>query len=170
MVGCSGPKAFEPPSNQTAQPTVEAAGSGWADGTRAADTAGTSRPSGPGASGANPGTSGPGASGASNVTLRVTGIDPPRGDAGGGTYVVIKGGGFIKDGSRQIKVYFGSAQGTVVRFQSDREVIVQAPGGKPNDVVDVLVIFDPGGQLKIPKAFTFVDRPGGSSVDDLDNK
>ena len=90
--------------------------------------------------------------------LKVTGITPETGDADGGTYVLVKGERFIKDGPRNAKVYFGSRQGQVVRFASDSELVVQAPGGKPNEVVDVLVVFDPGGQLKLPKAFKFVEK------------
>lgn len=46
---------------------------------------------------------------------------------------------------------------------------MQAPGGKPGEVVDVLVMFEPGGQLKIPNAFTFIDKSDtGPSIDDLD--
>jgi IPT/TIG domain len=90
--------------------------------------------------------------------LKVTGLEPTKGDIEGGTYIVIKGNRFIADGPRAAKVYFGSRQGTVVRFQSDKELIVQAPGGKPDEVVDVLIIFDPGGQLKIPNAFKFIDK------------
>lgn len=101
--------------------------------------------------------------------LKVTGLEPETGDIEGGTYVVVKGNRFMKDGPRNAKIYFGSRQGTVVRFQSDSELIVQAPGGKPDEVVDVLIIFDPGGQLKIPKGFKFVDKSDtGPSVEDLD--
>jgi len=101
--------------------------------------------------------------------LKVTGLEPEKGDIEGGTYVVIKGNRFMKDGPRNAKIYFGSRQGTVVRFQSDSELIVQAPGGKPDEVVDVLIIFDPGGQLKIPSGFKFVDKSDtGPSVEDLD--
>ena len=40
---------------------------------------------------------------------------------------------------------------------------------KPNEVVDVLIIFDPGGQLTIKKAFKFVDKDDApASVEDLD--
>lgn len=107
--------------------------------------------------------------------LKVTGIQcstsdcpPVKGDVEGGTYLVIKGNAFMTP-KRNAKVYFGSRQGTVVRFQSDSELIVQAPGGKEGEVVDVLVVFDPGGQLKIPGAFRFVDRNDqGPSVEDLD--
>lgn len=92
-------------------------------------------------------------------TLAVTAVEPARGDAQGGTYVLLKGSRFVKDGPRQLKVYFGGKQGTVVRFQSDTEVIIQAPGGTPGAPVDVVVVFDPGGQLTLPGAFTFVDKP-----------
>jgi hypothetical protein len=100
--------------------------------------------------------------------LKVTNLSPDKGDSDGGTYVVIKGNRFIKDGPRNAKIYFGSRQGSIVRFQSDSELIVQAPGGKIDEVVDVLVIFDPGGQLTIKKAFKYVDKNDtGPSVDDL---
>ena len=100
--------------------------------------------------------------------LKVTGLEPTKGDIEGGTYVVIKGNRFMKDGPRNAKIYFGSRQGTVVRFQSDSELIVQAPGGKADETVDVLVIFDPGGQLKIPNAFKFIDKSdAGMNIDDF---
>ena len=94
----------------------------------------------------------------SGAGLGVTELSPAKGDAEGGTYVVIKGSEFLATGPRNAKVYFGSRQGTVVRFSSDRELIVQAPGGKPNETVDVLVIFEPGGERKLSRAFTFVDK------------
>ena len=98
----------------------------------------------------------------------MTGIERERGDVDGGTYVRIKGNRFIDDGPRNVKVYFGSRQGTVVRFASDSELIVEAPGGKPNEKVDVLIIFDPGGQLKIKDGFTFVEKNDtGPTVEDL---
>jgi len=90
--------------------------------------------------------------------LRVDGIEPERGDINGDTYVIIKGNRFVADGPRLAKVYFGSRQGTVVRFANDRQLIVRTPGGRPGEVVDVLVIFEPGGTLKLPRAFTFVEK------------
>jgi len=111
------------------------------------------------------------ACGSSDTKLKVTGIEPEKGDVEGGTYVRIKGNRFIADGARNAKVYFGSRQGTVVRFASDSELIVEAPGGKPNENVDVLIIFEPGGELKIPKGFTFVEKnTAGPSVQDLNIK
>jgi hypothetical protein len=108
------------------------------------------------------------ACGSSDTKLKVTGIEPEKGDVEGGTYVRIKGNRFIADGARNAKVYFGSRQGTVVRFASDSELIVEAPGGKPNENVDVLIIFEPGGELKIPHGFTFVEKNNsGPQVQDL---
>jgi hypothetical protein len=92
--------------------------------------------------------------------LAVTAIEPSKGDADGGTYVRINGSRFLADGARSAKVYFGNHAGTVVRFASDSEMIVQAPGGKPNETVDVIVMFEPGGEHKLPKAFTFVEKQG----------
>jgi hypothetical protein len=109
------------------------------------------------------------ACGSEDTKLKVTGIDPEKGDVNGGTYVRIKGNRFIADGARNAKVYFGSRQGTVVRFASDSELIVEAPGGKPNEVVDVLIIFEPGGELKIAKGFTFIEKTDSTlDVQDLD--
>ncbi|MBA3820807.1 MAG: IPT/TIG domain-containing protein [Deltaproteobacteria bacterium] len=109
------------------------------------------------------------ACGETDRKLKVTGLEPEKGDIEGGTYVVIKGNRFVKEGPRNAKIYFGSRQGSVVRFQSDTELIVQAPGGKPDEVVDVRIIFDPGGQLLIKDGFKFVDKAeGGMNVQDLD--
>src|SRR3954466_9364245 len=108
------------------------------------------------------------ACGGENPKLTVTGIEPDRGDAEGGSYVRIRGNRFTADGPRSVKVYFGGRQGNVSRFESDSVLIVEAPGGKPNELVDVLIVFDPGGQLKIPNGFRFVERPQDApSVDDL---
>ena len=108
------------------------------------------------------------ACGSTDTKLKITGIEPEKGDIEGGTYVRIKGNRFIADGPRNAKVYFGSRQGTVVRFASDSELIVEAPGGKANEKVDVLIIFDPGGQLKIPNGFQFVEKNDApASVEDL---
>jgi len=121
---------------------------------------------------------GVGACGEKDTKLKVTGLEvpgsrapaggPEQGDVDGGTYVIIKGNRFTADGPRNAKVYFGSRQGTVVRFANDHELVVQAPGGKTDEVVDVLVIFEPGGELRIKNAFKFVEKNDTApSVDDL---
>jgi hypothetical protein len=105
-------------------------------------------------------------------TLKVTGIDPDKGDAEGGTYVRIQGNRFIADGAMNAKVYFGSHQGTVIRFASDSELIVEAPGGKVGDTVDVLILFEGGkigqAEKKLVKAFTFTEKKPASTVNELD--
>ena len=106
--------------------------------------------------------------GGNDTKLKITSLDPDKGDVDGGTYVRIHGNRFIADGARNAKVYFGSRQGTVVRFASDSELIVEAPGGKPDETVDVLIIFEPGGELKIPHGFTFVEKNNAApQVQDL---
>lgn len=91
------------------------------------------------------------------VKLSVKSIDPAQGDAAGGTFVQITGTRFIADGARNAKVYFGAKQGTVVRFASDTELVVRAPDGTPNETVDVVVTFEPGGELKLAQAFKFIE-------------
>jgi len=105
--------------------------------------------------------------------FKVTGIKPETGDYQGGTYVRILGNRFLTDDKgnstpSNAKVYFGSVRGEVIRFASDSELIVQAPGGKAGETVDVLIIFEGRGELKIPKGFTFVEKnEAPASVQDL---
>jgi hypothetical protein len=101
-----------------------------------------------------------------NPKLLVTGIEPQKG--ADGTYVRIHGNRFTADGPRNVKVYFGGQPAQIDRFESDGELIVTAPGGKINDVVDVLIVFDPGGRMTLPKAFRYVEKNDtGPSVEDL---
>jgi len=106
------------------------------------------------------------ACGNDNPKLLVTGIDPQKGSDG--TYVRIHGNRFTADGPRSVKVYFGGQQAQVDRFESDSELIVTVPGGKIGDVVDVLIVFDPGGRTTLAKAFRYVEKnDSGPSIDDL---
>src|SRR5436309_673339 len=73
--------------------------------------------------------------------LRVTGFDKNELEATGGTYLKVTGTGFT--GSvNAAKVWFAGQPGTVIRFETDTEMIVQAPGCKPGDVMDVLFKFE----------------------------
>ena len=105
------------------------------------------------------------ACGNDNPKLLVTGIEPEKGTDG--SYVRIRGNRFTVDGPRSVKVYFGGQPAQVDRFESDSELIVTAPGGKVGDVVDVLIVFDPGGKLTLSKAFRYVEKAEGPSVNDL---
>lgn len=95
----------------------------------------------------------PGPPAAGAPKLRVTGLEPRRGVAEGGEVVTIEGQAFDQV-PRAAKVYFGNKAGAVVRL-SDTEMVVTAPAGTPGETVDVLVIFEPGGELTLKQAFTF---------------
>ena len=99
--------------------------------------------------------------------LKVFGIDPITGDFNGGQTVKVKGNGFQADGNPlAVKVYFGTRQASIIRFEGDSDLYVTAPGGKKGEVVDVLVIFQPGGESRLTKAFTYVE-PISADVEDL---
>ena len=114
------------------------------------------------------------ACGNNDTKLRVTGLDPNTGDADGGSYLKVHGNGFLAHGTPAAKIYFNNTQGTVVRFASDTEMIAQAPG-MPNGVkvgepVDVLITFEGNGEIKLPKAYSFVvkgdqDNPSANKID-----
>ncbi len=102
--------------------------------------------------------------GSNDGKLRVNGLEPLTGDAMGGQIVQINGQNFMKT-TRTVKVYFGDQIGNFIRFKSDSEMVVEAPGGKPDTTVDVLVVFQPGGEITIPKAFTFKEKKGMDAED-----
>ncbi len=106
------------------------------------------------------------ACGNESTKLLVTGIEPEKG--ADGSYVRIHGNRFTADGPRSVRVLFGDQQAQVDRFESDTELIVTAPGGnKVGDVVNVTILFEPGGKLTLPKAFRYVEKAEGPSVNDL---
>jgi hypothetical protein len=86
--------------------------------------------------------------------LRVTGLTPESGETGGGTKVTFAGSGFTTE-SRTAKVYFGDKPAKNVKISSDTELVADAPAGKANQTVDVLLVFDPGGEMKIVGAYTY---------------
>jgi IPT/TIG domain len=92
--------------------------------------------------------------GITSYAPEVVAVAPAEGDAHGGTYVVLKGLRFL-DEPRAARVYFGGREGTVVRFASNTELIVEAPGGIAGERVDVRVEFSPGGQTVLANAFSF---------------
>ncbi len=93
--------------------------------------------------------------------LRITGLEPRRGVAEGGEVVTIQGQAFAAV-PRAAKVYFGNKAGAVVRL-SDTEMVVTAPAGPPGETVDVLVIFEPGGELTLKQAFTFAESDASAA-------
>lgn len=104
-----------------------------------------------------------------DTQLRVTAIEPNSGDALGGTYVRIRGNRFTADGARSAKVYFGDRLAAPPSFNGDAEMVVVAPGGDVGKTVDVLIIFEPGGEKKIANAFSYYERKT-RTIDDVGTK
>jgi hypothetical protein len=106
------------------------------------------------------------ACGGDNPKLLVTGIEPEKGTDG--SYVRIHGNRFLADGPRSVRVLFGDQLAQVDRIESDSELIVTAPAGnKVGDVVNVTIMFEPGGKLTLSKAFRYLEKTEGPSVNDL---
>jgi len=99
--------------------------------------------------------------------LKVTGMDPMSGDFQGGTKVTITGNRFTKDGQRAASVYFGGKKAEVLGFGGDTQLVVKTPGGNPGDKVDVLIIFEPGGEITLPQKFEYIEKKE-VDVKDLD--
>jgi hypothetical protein len=101
--------------------------------------------------------------GSNDPKLKVTNIEPPRGDSTGGTYVHIYGNRFLTDANgndapTNAKIYFGGQPGRIVRFPNDSEMVVIAPGGTVGETVDILITFEGRGEITVPKAFTFYQK------------
>ncbi len=101
--------------------------------------------------------------------LKVTGFDPQQGDFAGGERVTITGNRFTKDGVRNAKVYFGNKAADVIKFEGDDKLIVKAPAGNPGEEVDILIIFEPGGEITPPQKFKYT-VPSQADVKDLGSK
>jgi hypothetical protein len=98
--------------------------------------------------------------------LKVTRFEPTEGDFAGGERVTIYGNRFAKDGVRNAKVYFGNKEADVIKFEGDDKLIVKAPAGNPGEEVDILIIFEPGGEITPPQKFKYV-APTQADVKDL---
>jgi hypothetical protein len=99
--------------------------------------------------------------------LKVTGLDPVSGDFSGGERITIKGNRFTKDGTRTAKVFFGGTKAQVMGFKGDNEMIVMSPPGEVGKKVDILIVFEPGGEITLKEAFTYVQK-SSADVGDLD--
>ena len=86
--------------------------------------------------------------------VRLDSIYPNTGETTGGNYVTIRGRSFTST-TRTAKVYFGAVEGTFLRFASDYEMVVQAPPGVAEQTADIMIVFDPGGMLRLPAAYTY---------------
>jgi hypothetical protein len=103
------------------------------------------------------------------VALKVSGIEPTTGTADGEQIVVIRGQGFNAV-VRGVKVYFGTKAAAVDRLVGDVELHVATPAGKEGEVVDVRVIFEPGGEMTLAGAFTYGPPSGAPLVAAADSE
>ena len=94
-----------------------------------------------------------GASEPVNAQVRVTGIEPTSAAPAGGVPLIVHGSGFMAE-SRSIQVYLGDTPANVLSIDSDTELQVEVPAGEAGKV-DVKLVFDPGGEIMLPAAFTF---------------
>jgi hypothetical protein len=109
--------------------------------------------------------------------LKVTSLDPSEGDYASISYTHVYGSHFTTDSHgasspANAKIYFGNLQGRITRFVGDDEMVAEVPGapdGKP-ETVDVLIIFEGRGEIRLPKGFTFIEKRGPSKVDQLKTK
>ena len=87
---------------------------------------------------------------AGDQNLHVVGLTPATGTTAGGEAIRIRGTNFRI--AKTVTVKFGDQFADVLRITDD-EIDVQAPPG--NGIVDVVVLFDPGGELMLRAAYTY---------------
>jgi hypothetical protein len=84
-----------------------------------------------------------------------------------GDIVTFEGAGFQAGGAKDVRVYFDGHKAKVLRIQGNDEIKVEVPGGiELGKTVDIKMIFEPGGEITLEKAFKYVE-PARSSVGDL---
>lgn len=97
---------------------------------------------------------GGGANEPSGASLQVTSIEPTSAAPTGGVPLVVHGRGFMAE-SRAIQVYIGDQPANVLSVDSDTDLQVEVPPGEAGKTVDVKLVFEPGGEIKLARAFTF---------------
>lgn len=84
-----------------------------------------------------------------------------------GDIVTFYGSGFQSDGTKDVRVFFEGRKAKVLRIQGNDEIKVEVPGGiEFGTTVDIKMIFEPGGEITLEKAFKYTE-PARSTVDDL---
>ena len=101
--------------------------------------------------------------------FKVTGLEPKVGPYTGGT-VTITGSGFQEGGARGVTVYFGNRPAKVLGWVGDDRLKVESPPVDEDMIgqtVDVMLVFDDSGEIKIEQAYTYEDVGGAMNVDSL---
>jgi hypothetical protein len=84
-----------------------------------------------------------------------------------GDVVTVYGTGFQSKGAKDVRVYFEDKKAKVLRIQGNEEIKIEVPGGiDMGSTVDIKMIFEPGGEITLDKAFKYVE-PSRSTVDEL---
>jgi hypothetical protein len=97
--------------------------------------------------------------------LQVKGLSRTSGIPG--DVLTINGTGFQSKGAKDVRVYFEGRKAKVLRIQGNDEIKIEVPGGiDMGSTVDIKMVFEPGGEITLDKAFKYVE-PSRSTVDDL---
>lgn len=84
-----------------------------------------------------------------------------------GDVITFYGTGFQAGGTKDVRVFFNNKKGKVLRIDGNEEIKVEVPGGiDMGTSVDIKVIFEPGGEITLEKAFKYVE-PARNTVEDL---
>jgi hypothetical protein len=87
--------------------------------------------------------------------LAVTAMDPRAGGVAGGDAITFGGASFLVDGKpRAVKVFFAGVEALDVAVLDDATLSVVTPPGTAG-AVDVLIQFEPGGEITLPGAYTY---------------
>ena len=113
---------------------------------------------------------GTGACSSKDGGLKIKRVEPNEGAWEGGDQVTIYGSGFAKGGTRNVDVFFGKEKARVTSFESDDKMIVETPGGKKDQQVDIVIIFADSRQTKLNKAFTYIDSAAGFGIEEATKK
>lgn len=103
--------------------------------------------------------------------LKIKRISPSSGPVSGASPVTIHGSGFDSGGARDVTVFFGNRKATVMGYKGDSQLVVQPPGGKLGEVVDIMIQFGDSRYFTRKKAYTYVDTKAGFGLEEaLGNK
>jgi len=99
--------------------------------------------------------------------LKIKGISPKEGPYEGGDPVTIYGSGFQEGGAKSVDVYFGTRKARVRGFEGSTKLLVETPGGKVGESVDVTIIFGDARRLKYENAYKYIDATAGFGVHEM---
>lgn len=87
--------------------------------------------------------------------LRIEKISPKEGPPFGDEVVHIYGNGFQQGQAKNVQIFFDDTPASKVSIVSDDEIAVRTPSGAEGDTVDILILFEDGGEKRIKDAYTY---------------